>query len=557
MEAIINKKITEYIEQKGLSLKFDKDYKSGIFKTKDPVIEAELLKEILVNTELKKEDDYDSYHFVGSSFRMYINDIVNSNDIDLYFSYLLDIYHKNIETLYKFISIFNELVCVHKKLNVKEPSFSKYNSDEIKIFSKYILYSINREDQINFDKFIYIKHFDFNKLMDIKQKKQFPSNESKIIKLLDNFEEILKIFDEIYDTKLLNDLSEKIIEYDKIDYNRLFFTDKDDKFKIQIFVKKEYFEEINILIKKIKNIFKDIEITLYVDQFIDNFYLLLKDGFISNLILKDADTKNTFILKNNKDLVICYDYENEEKSKILVNKLYENIKKLLPESFKTLFFIYNQNHKFHKVILNFDLSKFGYFIKDRVMQNYFSLSEYNEEKNYYTIYLYSKNNKLCYDIYCLENPNLGSILSEWLKYGNKKIINNLDSLILINGYNLILKSTKLPQKEFYDKIILQINNNDIQTKKVFEEALNQKNVEFHTKNIYYVNSLNEYIDEKKPITTTTFTSYNKRGFDTLIPFFDYIYKKKPILNKKPIILQVSYFLSYKLNVFGINNKLDK
>ena len=121
----------------------------------------------------------------------------------------------------------------------------------------------------------------------------------------------------------------------------------------------------------------------------------------------------------------------------------------------------------------------------------------------------------------------------------------------------MLKSTEIPQKEYYSKIILQINQNDSQSEKEFNEALKKINVMFHTKNIYYVNSLADFIDENKIIPTTTFTSYIKRGYDTLFPFFNYIYRKQPLLNKKPIILQVSYFLSYKLNVYGLNNELDK
>ena len=58
--------------------------------------------------------------------------------------------------------------------------------------------------------------------MDIKQKKQFSDTESNIFKLIYNFDEILKIFDEIYDTKLFNELSDEIIKYDKIENNKLF-----------------------------------------------------------------------------------------------------------------------------------------------------------------------------------------------------------------------------------------------------------------------------------------------------------------------------------------------
>ena len=58
-------------------------------------------------------------------------------------------------------------------------------------------------------------------------------------------------------------------------------------------------------------------------------------------------------------------------------------------------------------------------------------------------------------------------------------------------------------------------------------------------------------------TGTKFTPYIKREFEMLTPFFQFVFKKRPILNKKPILLHISYFLSYNLNVYGIKNELDK
>ena len=555
MEKAINEKITEYFAQKNLPIELKTDYKKGIVKTKDVVIDGELLQLLLLsNLKIEKKEEFeDYYNLVTPSFRFYMTEKVDSNkDLELNFTYLLSMYHKDISSIYKFISILHNL----KKLNIRESHFYKYNSDEIKIFSTFLTYFI-KNDKIDFNNFIYHKNINYKELIDMKQKKAFPKSESNIIKLLENFDEILDIFDEIYDTKVLSELSDEIIRFDKISNNKLFITNKNDKIMIQMLVTKEHYKDICALIKKIKDVFKDFEIILFVDQFNEDFYLIFKDKYISKLFVKNPESKNLFMLNNNKDLFIFYDIEEKDKSKALVNQFFGDIKKALPNAFKTLFLMFNKNNKIHKVKITLDLSKFGYFIKDKVMQNYFSLSEYKEEQKYYSIYLYSKNNTFCYELFKLENPIVGDILPKWLEYGNKKIINNLDSLILINGYKLMLKSTKMPQKEYYSKIILQINQNESQYEKEFNEALKAINIMFHTKNIYYVNSLAEFVDENKIIPTTTFTSYNKRGFDNLFPFFNYIYRKQPILNKKPIILQVSYFLSHKLNVYGLNNELDK
>ena len=224
MEEAISKTVSEYMKEKEKSIKIDKDYKKGNFKTNNIILDAEILKEILLKTKIEKIIDYDYYSYITPSCRLYLSpeNFNKINDIDLNFSYIINFYYKDISSFYKYISIFHELVCVHKKLNVKEPSFSKFNSDEIKIFSKFLLHCINKTDEFNFDKFIYIKHYDLEKLMDIKQKKQFSDTESNILKLIYNFDEILKIFDEIYDTKLFNELSDEIIKYDKIENNKLF-----------------------------------------------------------------------------------------------------------------------------------------------------------------------------------------------------------------------------------------------------------------------------------------------------------------------------------------------
>lgn len=555
MEEAINEKIKEYFTQKKLPIELKTDYKKGIVKTKDIVIDGELLQLLLLsNLKFEKKEEYeDYYNLVTPSFRFYMTEKADSNkDIELNFTYLLSMYHKNISSIYRFISILQGL----KKLSIRESHFYKYNSDEIKIFSTFLNHFI-KNDKIDFDNFIYHKNMNYKELIDMKQKKAFPKSDSNIIKLIDNFDEILDIFDEIYDTKIFSELSDEIITFDKIRNNKLFITNKNDKILVQMIVTKEHYKGICVLIKKIKDAFKDFEIILFVDEFYEDFYLIFKDAYISKLLVKIPESKNLYMLNNNKDLFIFYDLDEKDKSKALVNQFFEDIKKKLPNAFETLFLMFNKNYKIHKVKINLDLSNFIYFIKDKVMQNYFSLSEYKEEQKYYSIYLYSKNNTFCYELFKYENPLVGDILPKWLEYGNKKIINNLDSLVLINGYKLMLKSTEMPQKEYYSKIILQVNQNESQYEKEFNEALKKINIMFHTKNIYYVNSLADFVDENKIIPTTTFTSYNKRTFDNLFPFFNYIYRKQPILNKKPIILQVSYFLSYKLNVYGLKNELDK
>ena len=145
-----------------------------MIKKNDIAIDAELLK-VIINTNIQKKNDYDYCNFITQSCRFFISE--NSEDIDLNFSNLLNTYYENISSIYKFISIFQELV-KSKNINVKEPNFTKYNTNEIKVFSKFLLYYINKKDNIDFDNFIYNKHFDLNKFDDEMQKSDFPTKNS-------------------------------------------------------------------------------------------------------------------------------------------------------------------------------------------------------------------------------------------------------------------------------------------------------------------------------------------------------------------------------------------
>ena len=79
--------------------------------------------------------------------------------------------------------------------------------------------------------------------------------------------------------------------------------------------------------------------------------------------------------------------------------------------------------------------------------------------------------------------------------------------------------------------------------------LDKKNYDFNTKNIYIVDNIEKYLDEKSVLPTILYQSHIKRGFNDLIPVFYFIYKKYPILDKKPVLLQISYFMSYTLNIY--------
>ena len=316
--------------------------------------------------------------------------------------------------------------------------------------------------------------------------------------------------------------------------------------------------KIETLIKKIKSIFnKTIEIILYVDQFNnDSLFISFKEGFISHLIIKNPSNKNLLMLTNEKEIFVYYDLEEVKNSEKLIEKEFGYINKYLNNYFELMFLVFNQEYKIHKVKIDKNLTNFGFYIKDRVEQNYFNINEYKEEKRNNTLYLYSKDNTLCYEIFCQKYPIFEKIFSLFINkegfIANKKLNDNLNSLIAIKGYDLIIQCSKIIKNKCYNKIIFQESieiDNDYNFKSEYEQMLDKKNYGFNTKNIYIVDNIEKYLDEKSVLPTILYQSHIKRGFNDLIPVFYFIYKKYPILDKKPVLLQISYFMSYTLNIY--------
>jgi hypothetical protein len=105
---------------------------------------------------------------------------------------------------------------------------------------------------------------------------ELKDDSNKISKLIKECNEVLDIFDEIYDTKIFTNLNKYIIEFEKIYNNKLLITNEENKFIIQIIVTNITITKIDPLIKKIKNIFKnDIEIILYVNEYNSELLFLL------------------------------------------------------------------------------------------------------------------------------------------------------------------------------------------------------------------------------------------------------------------------------------------
>ena len=554
--------IEKYYEGKNLKFEIKKDYCRAIIKNQDIITDVDLLRYLLLNIKHEKKSDYEYFYYTTKSCKFFFSNEGNeSKDLDLFYSYIIESYHNDIEKFYKFVEILHELK-EKELINILESNFTKENSDEIKIFSKFLFYYIINltNAKIDFDNFIYCKKFDseINKNKIIQKINSPKLADNKIAKIIKECNEILYFFDEIYDTSISNNLNKYIIQIDKIYNNKLLITDEKDKFILQVIIKDIPILKIETLIKKIKSIFnKTIEIILYVDQFNnDSLFILFKEGFISHLIIKNPSNKNLLMLTNEKEIFVYYDLEEVKNSEKLIEKEFGYINKYLNNYFELMFLVFNQEYKIHKVKIDKNLTNFGFYIKDRVEQNYFNINEYKEEKRNNTLYLYSKDNTLCYEIFCQKYPIFEKIFSLFINkegfIANKKLNDNLNSLIAIKGYDLIIQCSKIIKNKCYNKIIFQKSieiDNDYNFKSEYEQMLDKKNYGFNTKNIYIVDNIEKYLDEKSVLPTILYQSHIKRGFNDLIPVFYFIYKKYPILDKKPVLLQISYFMSYTLNIY--------
>ena len=562
--------IEKYYKEKNLKYEKRKDYNRIIIKNQDIFTDADLLRYLLLNDKHEKKSDYEYFYFTTKSCKYYFsNEYGEVKDLDLIYSNIIESYHNDSENFYKFVEILHELK-EKELINVLANNFKKENSDEIKIFSKYLFhYIINLSNaKIDFDNFIYCKKFDsLNNKKIINQKLNSSKLEdNKIVKLIRECNEILDIFDEIYDTNIFNNLNKYIIEFDKIYNNKLLITNEKDKFILQMIIKDISITNMESLIKKIKNIFnKDVEIILYIEQFnLDSLYILFNEGSISKLIIKNPSNKNLLMLTKNKEIFIYYDYDQIKNSEKLIEDEFGFINKYLNNYFEVMFLVFKQEYKIHKVKIDKNMANFGFYIKDKVEQNYFNINEYKDEKGNNSLYLYSKDNALCYEIFCQKYPIFEKIFSLFINkeefINNKKLNDNLNSLIAIKGYDLLIRCSKIIKKKCFNKIIFQESieiDDDYNLKLEFDKMVDKKFFGFNTKNIYFVENIENYLDEKSVLPSTLTNSYMKRGLNDLLPVFYFILKKYPILDKKPILLQISYFMSYKLNIYKNINENDK
>ena len=161
MEEKILAIINTYNKEKNLTYELIDQYNRIIIKTKDILTDADLFRYILLNYKFEKNNNYEYFYFTTKSYKFYFSSEREEKDLELFYSNIIETYHNDSENFYKFVEILHELE--EKGLvNVIEYKYRKENSDEIKIFSKFLFYYIKNFSNgiIDFDNFIYCKKFD-------------------------------------------------------------------------------------------------------------------------------------------------------------------------------------------------------------------------------------------------------------------------------------------------------------------------------------------------------------------------------------------------------------
>ena len=141
--------IEKYYKEKNIKYEIRKEYSRVIIKNQDILTDVDLLRYLLLNINYEKKSDYEYFYFTTKSCKYYFSNEGNGyKDLDLNYSNIIESYHNDSENFYKFVEILHELK-EKELINVKESNFKTENSDEIKIFSKFLFFYIILISKIN------------------------------------------------------------------------------------------------------------------------------------------------------------------------------------------------------------------------------------------------------------------------------------------------------------------------------------------------------------------------------------------------------------------------
>jgi len=527
MEELAKKIINDFTHENNIKYKTEKRLSSSYPKY------------IFLDNSIEIDLKFINYFYENMNFTVenYISITICLNLIELCFysqrtsftflhDKLFNCFIKDFKSYYFFMNELYKLIQIHKeKIDLWgiEPKYNSFNIDD-KILYGNILKTFLIENEL------------FNEESFYKNYKNSDSSINDFMMLSPN-EDLFKQFDIVYNISgsiLANKkylaffyINTSKLLFNKLNCNEIHICSPDDKIPM-------YISYIN----KIKNLNKNLKIYFYVNILNKEVCELLKDNNF-NVIFSDSNSK---IVLQKFDNELWFLNNNEIHDTYIYIDKYFNILKVNNINFHSIKFGFLSNYNGYLIKLNNNLYNLEYFKKIKGMKTLISFEDFSEEKikNNFDILIKGENNPLSNTIFKLENENLLNVFNKYIN----KYQNNLNKTILYLGkYEYLFYLIENGFIGILNKIYLKKDLNKENEIKL-DYYIKKDFYEFPCNELYIINNLSE----------NNFNSLKenfickKRNYKRLLPILFVLKSKIHSLYKKPILLNLSKFLSQKLIV---------
>ena len=428
-------------------------------------------------------------------------------------------YNYFMDELYKLIQINKEKI----DLWGIEPKYNKFNIDD-KILYGNILKSFLIENEL-FKEESFYKHYK-NSNSSINDFMMLPLNK-----------DLFKKFDIIYNISGSILANKKYLAFFYINNSKLLFN-MINGVEIHICSPQEKIQLYISYIKEIKNLNENIKFYFYVNILNKEVCELFKeDNF--NIIFSDNNSK--FILQNNNKELWFLNNNERDDIHIYLDK-YFNILKENNINIQIIKFGFLSKYNGYLVKINENLYNLEFYKKIKGMKTLISFEDFNDNiiKNNFDILIKGENISLSNTIFKLENENLSNVFEKYINKYQQSVNKTIFYLgkyeylfyLIENGFNRILNIIYL--KKDLNK------ENDIKLKNYIKKDF----YEFPCDELYIVNNFSENNFNLFKETIIC----KKRNYNRLLPLLLVLKNKMHDLYKKPILINLSKFLSQKLIV---------
>ena len=433
---------------------------------------------------------------------------------------------KDIKSFNYFMDGLYNLIQIHKeKIDLWgiEPKYNKFNIDD-KVLYGNIFKSFLIENELFKEESFY---------------KYYKNSDSSIYEfmILSPNKDLFKKFDIVYNISKSMLANKKYLAFFYINTSKLLFKMLNG-IEIHICSPQEKIPIYISYIKEIKNLNENIKIYFYVNILNKEVCELLKENNC-NVIFSDNDSK--FILQNyNKELWFLINNERDD-TYMYLDK-YFNILKENNVNIQNIKFGFLSKYNGYLVKINENLYNLEYYKKIKGMKTLISFEDFNDDiiKKNFDILIKGENISLSNNIFKLENEILLNIFE---KYINKYQLNLNKTIFYLGKYEYLFYLIENGFSRILNSIYLKKDlNKENETK--LNYYIKKDFYEFPCDELYIVNNFSEnnFNSLKENIIC------KKRNYKRLLPVLFVLKNKIHDLYKKPILINLSKFLSQKLIV---------